>query len=248
MIDDNVTMTKVMLMMFLFRNYCDRTPGCVVKIPQDLSWEKVEERRKTNRPVRLNTQERRTQYNHPKVQNFQGPKRTDTKKTGKNKSNLTKWQKTRLGPSIFKNQKCNVSSFLSHLLTQHRTTLHSAKTHQVLFKKLEHMLLNIEMPYTKMWTWISAHIPVININYQKNPHVYTQPGKYSPPPNPPQPLSLPTLPSQLKPSAASFPCEQAQVTLPFPRYRHSSAQPPLLSAHLLLPAANNNKIKVHCKL
>jgi len=34
---------------FVFNNYTDRTPGCVTKMVESLKWEKLEERRKTNR-------------------------------------------------------------------------------------------------------------------------------------------------------------------------------------------------------
>jgi hypothetical protein len=34
---------------FVFNNYTDRTPGCVTKMVKSLKWEKLEERRKTNR-------------------------------------------------------------------------------------------------------------------------------------------------------------------------------------------------------
>jgi hypothetical protein len=34
---------------FVFNNYTDRTPGCVTKMVESLKWEKLEERRKSNR-------------------------------------------------------------------------------------------------------------------------------------------------------------------------------------------------------
>ena len=34
---------------FIFNNYTDRTPDCVTKMVESLKWEKLEERRKTNR-------------------------------------------------------------------------------------------------------------------------------------------------------------------------------------------------------
>jgi hypothetical protein len=34
---------------FVFNNYTNRTPGCVTKMVESLKWEKLEERRKTNR-------------------------------------------------------------------------------------------------------------------------------------------------------------------------------------------------------
>jgi hypothetical protein len=45
---------------FVFNNYTDRTPGCVTKMVESLKWEKLEERRKTNRHQYIQSNDSRT--------------------------------------------------------------------------------------------------------------------------------------------------------------------------------------------